>query len=631
MSLSEPAALLEFLPAPAFLTDPTGRLASINANARRALPWLGQEAVGQWLTALAAPEDYKAIERYLHEWAAPNRGASAPPLLQTTVTLRTVRFDPNPIWGDRGELSGHLWRCSPSVGHQAREQLEVMVDSLNDAIICIDDEFRIAFLNRSAEVSFGCSAKTAIGLHIDLFPTLATALKQINLGTIESDPNLFKNAHQIEGRRPNGEVFPMEATLSSALIGGRHFYTAVIRDISAQMEMEQALFQSQKNQAIGALASGVAHDFNNILTAILSQLDCVAWVDGIPEHLKECVILAQNSARRGAELVSKLLTFSRSSEFKLVLLDLNKLVEEVLDMLRRSIAPQIQIQHYTDDSDSWLVKGDNTQLMQLIMNLCINARDAMKSGGVLTVRVRKTQFEPADARAPRRAGEFVRLSVRDTGEGMSPEVLARLGEPYFTTKEAGKGTGLGLSIAYSVVAEHKGWIEVESSPGEGAEFHVFFPVGTEKDVVQTEDFSDIESVSEGALEGEERILVVDDDEVIRLVVRAVLTYRGYSVTEAATGEEALSLFRASPRDFDLMLLDLHMPKGSGWDVLRKIREQASKLPVIIMSGGATEGDYTRAKELGASVFMRKPFENRDLTRIVRKVLNRGPSPVEAQP
>jgi len=496
-----------------------------------------------------------------------------------------------------------------------------MVDSINDAIISIDEEFRIAFLNRSAEVTFGCSAKTAIGLHIDLFPTLATALKQINLGVLDRNPAVFENAHQIEGHRSNGESFPMEATLSSSLIGGRRFYAAVVRDISAQMQMEQALYQSQKNQAVGTLAGGVAHDFNNILTAVLSQLDCLVWAPHLPEDLKENAILAQNSARRRAELVSKLLTFSRHSEIKLSLLNLNKIVEEVLDMLRRTIAPHIQIQHYTDGSEDWQVHGDSTQLMQVIMNLCLNARDAMTQGGVLTVRVRRVNFSPEEAKEPRRSGSFVQLSIRDTGQGMSPDVLARLGEPYFTTKEVGKGTGLGLSICYSVAAEHKGWIEVESAPGEGAEFHVFFPIGAEKSDAETEDLGDIESLSEKALEGRERILVVDDDEVIRLVVRAVLSYRGYTVSEAANGEEALVAFFRAPEEFDLLLLDLHMPKTSGWDVLKKICEHGSPVRVIIMSGGATEADYKRAKELGAAMFMRKPFENRQLTRMVRRVLD----------
>jgi CheY-like chemotaxis protein len=322
-------------------------------------------------------------------------------------------------------------------------------------------------------------------------------------------------------------------------------------------------------------------------------------------------------------LVSRLLAFSRQTEAKLEPLNLYELSAEVVAMLRHSIDRRIEIRHELATPPLWLVEGDGSQLMQVLMNLCLNARDAMPNGGQLCIRLENITGAPPPTVPHQDVREFVRLTVSDTGEGMPPEVLSRLFEPYFTTKAVGKGTGLGLSIAHSVVTEHGGWMEVESKLGEGSHFAACFPRGAASPRELPQAPANLIPREERSLEGRETILVVDDDETVRLVVRAVLSYRGYQVTEACDGEEAVRRYEQTPGGFDLVLLDLNMPRLDGWDAMSRMQQLDPDVTIMLLSGGLTEGDIERAQRLGATTVLSKPFENPELVRLVRQTLDRA--------
>jgi two-component system cell cycle sensor histidine kinase/response regulator CckA len=381
---------------------------------------------------------------------------------------------------------------------------------------------------------------------------------------------------------------------------------------------QSKLYQRQKIEAIGTLAAGLAHDFNNLLTAILSHIDLVLSASEFPSSLQRHLVIARTSGRRAAELVSRLQTFSRQSPTTFSAIKLAAVVHEVASVLKRIIDRLIQIQVTVPEGVDPVVNGDPTLLMQCLMNLCLNARDAMPGGGVLTVSMESAEFGPETVE-PRKPGAFVRLSVQDSGVGMERDVLGRLFEPYFTTKEFGLGGGLGLAITNSIVRDHGGWMEVESAPGKGSRFDAFFPV-INRPAEKTRRAA-ISIAEPQTLEGKETILLVDDEELVRLVARAVLGYRGYKILEAINGLDAVEKYRAQSGQIDLVLMDLHMPKMNGWDALARIREINADAQVVMLSGGSTDDLPDSLKKLGAAAILQKPFENIELVQLVRKTLD----------
>ncbi len=628
MSESSHQSNLASLRSAVFITDPHGCVLQWSETATRLLGWEETEVLGHpWWSRLHAelqdavqsefPSDSSTTtcdQEYLV-----NHPSGRVFWIHVTYHRLTSPFAPSGGWIATCCEKPH---DSPA-GQQARQgdlQLEALMNAIHDAVITLDSDLRIVGFNPAAEKVFGYKQRDVLNQSSRRFPPLFSTLSHLLSSHHQSGAPLSRQPDQMAGQRASGQSFPMEATVSSLTLSGHRLYTIVLQDVTDQRQRQQAMAQSQKMLAIGALASGVAHDFNNILTAILSHLDLLSSTPDISEAARENLTYAQTSARRGAELVSRLLTFSRQTEGKREAISLQDSSVEVVAMLRRSIDRRIQIEHELVSQPLWLVEGDASQLMQVLMNLCINARDAMPEGGTITVRLENVVCSRPEGESLRGINEFVKLTVADTGQGMPPEVLGRLFEPYFTTKAVGKGTGLGLSIAYSVVTEHGGWMEVESKLGQGSHFCAYFPRAQAATQPQVET-SKARPESATALEGTEHILVVDDDEMVRLVVRAVLSYRGYQVLEANDGLEGVQKYsEAEPRP-DLVLLDLNMPRLNGWDAMERIRLTNPKAAIVLLSGGMTEGEVDRALTSGAREFLVKPFENQDLLRAVRKVLD----------
>ena len=416
----------------------------------------------------------------------------------------------------------------------------------------------------------------------------------------------------------DGKQFEEEVTISPVKDdSGRVVnYVAVKRDVTVEVLLQKQLLEAQKMEAVGTLAGGIAHDFNNLLQVIngyaeMALFDLEEGDVGYSE-LQEI----RGAARSAAELTQGLLTFSRRVESKLGPLDLNNELRNVAKMLSRTLPKMIEIvMNLSEPLET--VNADPAQLQQVVMNLAVNARDAMPQGGKLVIETRNVFLDEDDCRAllGTKPGEYVLLSISDSGTGMDEKTGRHIFDPFFTTKETGKGTGLGLSIVFGIVKSHGGTIGCFSEPGKGTAFKIWLPAVTLDR--EEEDVTEI-----GVLQGgDETILLVDDEESVRKLGKIILTRFGYSVLTAKHGKEGVEIFAREHEHIDLVILDLIMPKMGGRDCLKEIIKLAPGTRVIIASGYAANGHVDRALEDGARASVRKPYEARELLETVRSLLD----------
>ncbi|RMG01864.1 MAG: response regulator, partial [Nitrospirae bacterium] len=389
-------------------------------------------------------------------------------------------------------------------------------------------------------------------------------------------------------------------------------YISIQRDISEEKKLYEQLLRAQKMEAIGTLAGGIAHDFNNILSAVLGYAEILR--DEIPEDEKliKSVDIIEQSAKRGASLAQKILNVTRKEKLQLKMSDINLVVEETLELLKRSIPKDIEIKAKLR-RDIPEIRMDPGQIQQVIMNLIINARDAMPEGGTITVTTDMVGAENGAANGVKGESGFVKVSVSDTGAGISKDMQSKIFDPFFTTKEQGRGTGLGLYIVHSIITNHGGYINLYSEPGRGTRFNIYLPVlqgGTEK-----EDAKTIED-----LRGEGCVLVIDDEEHLRELVKDYLEPLGYQVLTASDGREGVRVFSQRREDIDLVILDMIMPGMNGAEVFQQIRSLKEDAKVLICSGYSHEG-LAGIRELikeGASGFIQKPFSKTTLATKVKE-------------
>jgi signal transduction histidine kinase/ActR/RegA family two-component response regulator len=380
---------------------------------------------------------------------------------------------------------------------------------------------------------------------------------------------------------------------------------------------EKQLQQVMKLQAIGTLAGGIAHDFNNILFPIVGYTELT--MDEIPENSQarqnlEEILKATNRAK---ELVQQILTFSRKNDQELKSLKVQFLIKEALKLLRATIPSSIEIDSYVDNACG-PIKGDPTQIHQVIMNLCTNAYHAMQeTGGNLVVSLKEIRisYEQSLERIGMKSGRHLVLTVKDTGHGMDPQVLERIFEPYFTTKEQGKGSGLGLSVTHGIIKSHGGDITVRSQPGKGSSFKVYLPVIDDI----AEDTETVEAANPTT--GCERILLIDDEEQIINIEQQILERLGYKVTSKTDSEEALAEFAVQPELFDLVITDMTMPKMNGDQLARRLMDIKPEIPVILCTGFNETITEEKALAMGIVKFVMKPIVKDKLASTIRAVLD----------
>jgi PAS domain S-box-containing protein len=483
-----------------------------------------------------------------------------------------------------------------------REQAQLL-DKARDAILAHDMDGRIVYWNKGAERLTGWSKDEILGerTHTCLYdPDEEDKLRRCH-ETMMDEGEWTGELHM---RTKDDEELVVESrwTLVRDANGAPDQVLVINTDITERKRLESQFLRSQRMESIGRLVGGIAHDLGNLLMPITLGVKVLRRrLEQTDEKIDQVLNMIQKSAERGGNMVEQVLAFARGVEGERVALQLSSIVEEIQDITDETFPESIEVRTALAD-DLPQVVGDATQIQQVLMNLCVNARDAMPDGGTLFIEAQSVELTPADAERTIDAepGSYVCVRVQDTGEGMPEDVMDKIFEPFFSTKEEGDGTGLGLSTAYSIMQSHDGFIDVDSEKGVGTTFWVYLPVTDE-----TEERRALPDEGDGAATGAgERVLVVDDEEFILETTREALRDVGYRVLTASGAEEALQAVEQG--EVDVVVTDLRMPNVDGFDLIRALRARHPNLPIIAASGVA-DGRTDEALNAGAQAFLAKPF------------------------
>ena len=508
-----------------------------------------------------------------------------------------------------------------------RELLHNITSFANDGIIVVNNDKEIIYWNNSAEKIFGFTSEEAIREKIyTILPQ-----QKFSEATISCIKNLKKTGQDnITGKhlellavKKNGTELPIELSLSSMHIKDKWHVVCIVRDITSrkEIEKEKAVLEAQVSQlhrleSIGTLAGGVAHDFNNILTPILGFVEMSLLELDENSKIYNNLSRVHKAATRAKDLVKQILTFSRSIETNPKPLIIHVIIKEAVKLLRSTLPSTITIEEQID-SDCGYVTADPTKIHQIIMNLCTNARDSMKSKyGSLSIKLEKTFVDHSFASQHHylKTGNYALITISDTGHGMSKETVKRIFEPFFSTKDIGKGTGLGLSVVYGIVRSCTGEIVVKSKPECGSTFKVYLPLTDgDLDVCQP--------TKDSILKGKEHILFVDDNEDIITVGKLMLEGLGYDITTNICGSDAIKEFKDNPDKYDLIITDITMPKMTGDQLSIELRSIKSDIPVIFTSGSDPEFTREEKKKIGHVDIILKPFNIQTLSMAIRQALN----------
>jgi PAS domain S-box-containing protein len=529
------------------------------------------------------------------------------------ITTVVASFDAQ---GNLDEFRGFVFDITASAGQSAalkareRQFRSVFVDAA-DAMLILDDNRQVLEANRAACELFGLSedalrSRTLDALIVSEAEPLAAAWRELMaIGEARREHRLI-----CEGRSPRR----LEASYRADVEAGRHLLIA--RDVTDRRMLEERLVQSERNESVGRLAGGIAHDFNNLLTAILGYTDLLLADRPPDDAARADLVEIQKAGQRAANLTQKLLAYGRKQVMVPKEVDLNEAVAGLDGMLKRLVREDITL-IIEREAGPALVRIDPTQFEQVILNLVLNAREAMPGGGTIRIQVAKVDLSPADVPSDQtlHATEYVRLRIVDDGVGMTPDVRAHLFEPFFTTKGVGKGSGLGLASVYGIVRQSSGFISVESEPGRGSAFTMHFPA-----------LSPAPAAGGGAADlpaaggARETILLVEDEDAVRTIVGAVLRRQGYQILEAATAKAACDIFDRHGGEVDLLLTDVVMPEMNGPALAQRLVALRPELRVLFISG------YSDVSPLDPSnpnmSFLGKPFQASVLAAKVREVLSR---------
>ena len=500
-------------------------------------------------------------------------------------------------------------------GEERIREQAALLDQAQDAILVRDLEQNILFWNKGAEKIYGWPAEEVVGKNVKELPFKEPSAQfdEARKAVIQ-DGKWQGETHQT--RRDGAEIIVESRwTLVRDEKGQPHSILVINTDVTEKKRMESQFLRAQRMESIGTLAGGIAHDLNNVLSPILMAIDMLQ-LKTTDEASKKWLDVLRTNAQRGADMVRQVLSFARGVEGERVSLQPKHLIKEMVKILRETLPKSIEISFHIPN-DLWIISADATQINQVLMNLCVNARDAMPEGGSISIKAENVFVDENYARMHLEAkpGRFVIISVSDTGPGMSPEIQSRIFEPFFTTKEMTKGTGLGLSTAMTIVKSHGGFINVYSELHKGSQFTLYLPAiekpgGIDSAVLQTD-----LPLGHGEL-----ILVVDDEESIREITRGTLETFGYNVLTAADGTEALALYADKKNEIAVVLTDMVMPFMDGLATIRALQRMNAKVRIIAASGLGVGQRAGEGPLEGVTVFLNKPYTAEKLLNALAQVL-----------
>ncbi len=508
---------------------------------------------------------------------------------------------------------------SEEIAREQKREIEAYYDTAPIGLCVLDTDLRYQRVNERLAEMNGIPAREHLGRSMrEIVPAFADEAERLVRRIIETgepviDMEITGETLARPGAPPRTWIagwYPLKDS-SGKVVG----VSVAVEEVTRQRQVEEQLRQVQKMEAIGTLAGGIAHDFNNILGAIVGFTEMA--IDDVPDrplvgkNLKNVL----KSAMRARDLVKQILSFSRKTNHAKTLLSLSPIIDETVQLLRASIPVTIEIR-VTITTTSDTVLAAPTEVQQVLMNLATNASLAMQGTGILEIGLADFGFVP-DSPVPGldvTPGEFIQLTVKDTGTGMSPQVIKRIFEPFFTTRGAGEGTGMGLAMVYGIVKDLQGTITVESEPGVGSTFRVLLPKAMTGTVTEVAEMPHIPG-------GDERILLVDDEEMLVEWGRAVLSRLGYMVTAVTDSVEALNIFSADPTLFDLVITDQTISRLTGADLAKELLAIRGDIPVILCTGHSETVSPEEAKEIGIRAFLVKPLTRRELAGAVRRPLD----------
>lgn len=504
----------------------------------------------------------------------------------------------------------------------SEKRYRTLFDNAGDALFVHDFESFFQDVNELACQKLGYTRQELLKLCFKdiVTPECARAIPQLMESLKKDGHFVFEGIHV----RKNGDTFPFEGNSRVIDYDGKLAVMTISRDISErkkaeeeQKKLRQLLRQAQKMEALGALAGGIAHDFNNILFPIVGYTEMA--YEELPPQSKARTYLSAilKASERAGDLIRQILTFSRETEHEPKPLKIQVILKETIKLLRASLPANIELRFRMKETGPIL--ADAAQMHQVIMNLCTNAFHAMEEkGGVIdicldTVKLDEMEVKGYVGLSP---GEYIKLTVSDTGCGMSPEIIERIFDPYFTTKEKGKGTGLGLSIVHGIIKSHHGHISVYSEVGKGSTFHIYLPLLQCKvDMAKIEDQPGLEK-------GTERVLLVDDEKPIVDMLNIMLSSLGYQVTYRTSSIEALEAFKYQPHHFDIVLTDAFMPNMTGLELAKEILKIRADIPIVLFSGYSETTLIEKAKKIGIREVIMKPVIRKNLAATIRKALSK---------
>jgi PAS domain S-box-containing protein len=615
--------LLNAIPVPLFYKDKEGLYIGFNKSYEEFYGKTQQELVGKSVFDIAArdlAEIYHAKDLELLD----NPGAQVydSQVKDARGAVHDVVFHKSTFLDRQGHvlgLIGVILDITERKRAAEREQLlGAAIEHAADGIVITDTTGTIQYVNPAEETISGYSRDELVGQGADIFKSDKHHEDfHRNLWETIRDGNVWSG--RFINKKKDGTEYNEDATISPVYdkSGNLTNFVAVKHDVTKQLELQGQLFQSQKMEAVGTLAGGLAHDFNNMLQVIQGLLDVIlSSPDLPPDEIRSILKDMEKAAASGAELIKGMMVFVRKTPLELRPIELNKLVAQTKSMLARSIPKMIEIDLLLDD-DLWTINAAPNQIDQILMNLAINARDAMPDGGRLTIKTENITLDDEYCifGPLAKPGRYALITVSDTGAGMNKETASHIFEPFFTTKEADKGTGLGLAVVYGIVEQHNGWIICDSELSVGSTFKIYFPAIEE---VPQEQYFEKKEPPRG--KGETILLVDDEPDLLQIIVR-LLNRANYRVITSIHGKDALELYEKHRKEIRLVILDLLMPGMGGKECLRALFRMDPNSRVLMVSGYHEEGIAEKLKDAGAKGFMWKPFDEPELLEKIREIID----------